>query len=55
MPYSLSKQSGGDNATNDAKMERCVTKLVSSGKDKQTAIRICKSAIQRAAIKKKGH
>lgn len=51
MPYGLSKKSGGDNPVADAKMERCVQALVSQGKDKVTAIRICKVAIQRSALK----
>lgn len=54
MPYGLSKKSGGDNAKNDAKMERCVSNLTSQGKDKVTAIRICKAAIQRSAAKGQG-
>ena len=53
MPYSLSKKAGGDSAANDAKMERCVQNLVSQGKDKVTAIRICKAAIQRHAVKER--
>lgn len=53
MPYGMSKKSGGDNATNDAKMERCVQHLVSQGRDEETATRICKAAIQRSAIKKR--
>jgi hypothetical protein len=52
MPYSLAKDAGGDNSANDAKMERCVQHLVSQGRDKVTAIRICKTAIQRSARKR---
>jgi len=53
MPYGMSKKSGGDSAANDAKMERCVQRLVSDGRDKVSAIRICKAAIQRSAMKKR--
>lgn len=52
MPYQMSKASGGDSAKNDAKMERCVSSLVSQGKDKSSAIRICKAAIQRSATER---
>lgn len=51
MPYGLAKKAGGDSPKNDAKMERCVANLTSQGKDKTTAIRICKAAIQRSATK----
>jgi hypothetical protein len=54
MPYGVAKAVGGDNATNDAKMEHCVANLKSQGKDEVTAIRICKAAIQRAAAKRQG-
>lgn len=42
MPY------GGTSPAQDARIERCVTRLVASGKDKVTAIRICKAAILKA-------
>lgn len=51
MPYGLAKAAGGDSPANDSKMEACVSSLVSKGKDKVTAIRICKAAIQRSATK----
>ena len=51
MPYGVAKSAGGDNPKNDAKMESCVQHLVSQGRDKVTAIRICKAAIQRSAAK----
>lgn len=54
MPYGVAKAAGGDNATNDSKMERCVQHLVSQGRDKVTAIKICKVAIQRHAMKEQG-
>lgn len=53
MPYGVAKAAGGDNPTNDAKMERCVQHLVSQGRDKVTAIKICKVAIQRRATKER--
>ena len=46
MPYGLSKKIGGDNAANDAKMERCVTKVMAEGHTKLSAILICKASIQ---------
>lgn len=51
MPYGLAKKAGGDNPKNDAKMERCVANLKAQGKDEVSAIRICKAAIQRSAMK----
>lgn len=54
MPYSMSKASGGDSPTNDAKMERCVTQVMKDGHDKVSAIRICKAAIQKAASTRRG-
>ena len=45
MPYGISKKVGGDNANNDAKMERCVANLVSQGHSKLKAILICKASI----------
>jgi hypothetical protein len=52
MPFGIKKSVGGDNAANDAKMERCVANLQAKGHDKVSAIRICKVSIQRAAAKK---
>lgn len=46
MPY------GGTTPSQDARIERCVTQLVAQGKDKVTAIRICKAGILRADAKK---
>lgn len=39
MPY------GGTTPSQDARIERCVSKLVASGKDKVTAIKICKASV----------
>lgn len=55
MPYGLSKKIGGDNATNDAKMERCVTKVMAEGHTKLSAILICKASIQKGNRGEKGH
>lgn len=45
MPYGFPKKLGGDSPDNDALMERCVSKVMAQGKDKQSAIRICKVSI----------
>lgn len=42
MPY------GGTTSDQDARIERCVTRLVKQGRDKTQAIRICKAAIMKA-------
>lgn len=47
MPYGVSKDQGGDNASNDAWMERCVTAVMKEGKDKVSAIRICKAMLSK--------
>ena len=54
MPYGVAKAVGGDNPANDSKMESCVQRLVSQGRDKVTAIKICKVAIERSAAKGQG-
>ena len=48
MPYGMSKKSGGDSPSNDAKMERCIADLQAKGKSKLSAILICKTSIQRS-------
>jgi ribosomal protein S7 len=48
LPYGVSKDVGGDSEQNDSLMERCVKHVMSQGKDKQSAIRICKASIQRS-------
>jgi ribosomal protein S7 len=45
MPYGFPKAQGGDSKSNDALMERCVTKVMATGKSKESAIRICKVSI----------
>ena len=51
MPYGVSKEAGGDSASNDRKMERCVAHVMGKGKSKVSAIRICKVAIQKSKEK----
>jgi hypothetical protein len=53
MPYGIAKSAGGDTPAIDAKMERCVSSLQKAGHSKVSAIKICKSAIQRSARKGK--
>lgn len=45
MPYGFPKKLGGDSPSNDAKMEACVARVMATGKDKVTAIKICKVSI----------
>jgi uncharacterized protein YoaH (UPF0181 family) len=52
MPYGMPKSQGGDTPAVDAKMERCVQQVMAQGKSKESAIRICKAAMIRAAGKK---
>lgn len=54
MPYGIAKKAGGDSPSNVSKMERCVADLKAQGKSEQSAIRICKVAIQRRAMKQQG-
>ena len=50
MPYGLKKEL--DTPGNNAKVESCVDEVMSQGHSKESAIRICKSAIQKAAEKR---
>jgi hypothetical protein len=45
MGYGIPKDSGGDSPDNVAQMERCVEAVMKDGKDKISAIRICKSSL----------
>jgi ribosomal protein S7 len=47
-PYGVDKDLGGDSKPNDAWMERCVTRVMKSGKDKSSAIAICKSTMKKS-------
>lgn len=53
MPYGISKKVGGDTQAVDSKMERCVSDVIKTGKDKVTAIKICKSSITNSMIQNK--
>ena len=44
-PYGIPKSKGGDSEANDAKMEKCVAKVMKSGKPKKNAIAICKDSL----------
>ncbi len=46
MPYGMPK--GLDTAEMNAKMERCVEKVMDSGKGKISAIKICKASLIKA-------
>ena len=43
--YGIPKDAGGDSSTNISKMENCTSKMMKSGKSKESAIRICKTSI----------
>jgi len=47
MPYGVDKDVGGDSKDNDKWMEDCVRKIMKSGKDKSSAIAICKTALDK--------
>ena len=43
MPYGIGKKYGGDSPKNDAKMEKQVSAIQKTGKDKVSAIKIAKA------------
>jgi len=45
MPYGIPKDIGGDSKENTEWMERCVSRVMKSGKDKSSAIAICKKSL----------
>lgn len=47
MPYGVDKSMGGDSPENDSWMEKCVSKVMKSGKDKGSAVAICKSTMKK--------
>jgi len=47
MPYNIDSKSGGDSKENDAFMEKCVAGVMKSGKDKSSAIAICKTTLKK--------
>lgn len=58
MPYGLPKSIGGDSKKNDAKMEKMVSAIQASGKDKVSAIKIAKASMEKmhaAGHHKKAH
>ena len=52
MPYGVDKHLGGDNKENDSFMEQCVKKVMKTGKDKSSAIAICKASLAKSKGKK---
>jgi hypothetical protein len=48
MPYNVDKEQGGDNKENDKWMENCVAKVMKSGKDKGSAVAICKTTLKKS-------
>jgi hypothetical protein len=48
MPYNISPESGGDNKENDAWMEKCVMRVMKTGKDKGSSVAICKAVLAKS-------
>lgn len=49
MPYGMR---GGDTPESDSWMEKCVAKVMKDGKDKSSAIAICKATYEKMKDKK---
>ena len=47
MPYGIDKKLGGDSPENDKWMENCIQKVMKGGKDKGSAIAICKTTFHK--------
>jgi hypothetical protein len=47
MPYGVDKEQGGDSKENDKWMERCVQRVMAGGKDKGSAVAICKTTLKK--------
>jgi c-di-AMP phosphodiesterase-like protein len=47
-PYGVDKDLGGDNEENVSWMENCVRKVMKQGKDKSSAVAICKATLKRS-------
>ena len=47
MPYGVDKDIGGDSPTNVKFMERCVSSVMKTGKDKSAAVAICKASLKK--------
>lgn len=52
MPYGLPKEIGGDSPENNEKMERCIARVMTQGKDKIRAIKICKAMLIKSRERK---
>jgi hypothetical protein len=50
MPYGISKDAGGDSKKNVDNMHKCVEEVMAKGKDKVSAIRICKASMFGSAV-----
>jgi hypothetical protein len=48
MPYGVDKEFGGDSPSNDNWMENCVRKVMKGGKDKSSAVAICKTTFKKS-------
>lgn len=48
MPYNIDKDIGGDSPENVKWMEKCVKKVMATGKPKENAIAICKVTLQKS-------
>ena len=47
MPYGIDKNIGGDSKENEQWMETCVKKVMKQGRDKSSAIAICKGTLRK--------
>jgi hypothetical protein len=47
MPYGIDKKIGGDNPSNVKWMEKCVARQIKNGKDKSSAVAICKYILKK--------
>ena len=52
MPYGIDKKQGGDSPSNVKWMEKCVARQIKNGKDKSSAIAICKHVLKEKKKKK---
>jgi len=50
MPYGVDKKLGGDSHENDSWMEKCVDKVMATGKSKESAIKICKFTMKKSKM-----
>jgi hypothetical protein len=49
-PYGIPSELGGDSKENVRWMEKCVARLIEQGRDKVTAIKICKSQFKKKKL-----